>query len=466
MTSNRPAIGDADPLGCGPTRLSGSTDGSAPAAADTPTRPGSMWRVAAASCVGSMIEWYDFFIYGFAAALVFGKVFFPALGTAAATVASFATLGVAFVARPIGAIVFGHFGDRLGRKKTLIASLLMMGLSTVLVGLIPTANEIGVAAPVLLVVLRIVQGLAAGGEWAGAALFAAENAPAGKRGFWAMFASLGGGLALALAPATFLVAGIGMSDDAFAGWGWRLPFLASFALIGVGLWIRLRMTETPVFELEMARGPSTRVPFIEALKRQPLRIIFASGTMIIVAAFGYTGATYFTNYGTSTLGLGRTVVLSMSTLGGLCSVLGILVGGAISDRFGRRRVVLVTTVLGIVWAPVLFPILDSGSLFLFGVGIAVTMFINGYGLGPMSAYMSELFDTRYRYTAAGLSYNFATIIGGGIVPILAVAITAAFGGFVFSILLAGLAVVSMLCALALPETRSDELYKLPEVEST
>ena len=299
-----------------------------------------MKRVALASFVGMLIEFYDAGIYGFALALVFGRVFFPALTSASATIAAFATFGAAFLARPIGAIAFGHFGDRLGRKKTLVTTLLVMGLSTFLVGLMPTTEQIGILAPICLVLLRVLQGLAAGGEWAGAVLFAAESSPEGQRGFWAMSASLGAGVAVILAPATFLLAGLVMSDEAFVAWGWRLPFLTSLLLLGVGLWIRLVMDETPVFKVEVERLGVVRFPFVEAFRNQFRVIVLAGGMMILTFCFGYLGIAYLPNYGTTILHLTRNFVLLTTVGAGFGYTAGILLGGMLSDRLGRRTTVL------------------------------------------------------------------------------------------------------------------------------
>jgi len=432
------------------------------AEAQTESEPKKMRRVASASFVGSLVEFYDFNIYGFAAALVFGKLFFPALGPAAGTVAAFATLGVAFVARPVGSVFFGHFGDRIGRKRTLVTTLLMMGISTSLVGLMPTAGQIGVVAPILLVLLRVMQGLAAGGEWAGAALFVVENAPKEKRGFWAMFASLGGGAALTLAPITFLLTGFGMSDEHFLSYGWRIPFLASSVLIVIGLYIRLRMEESPVFKTEQAQSGASPVPFLEAFKRQPREILLAGGAMIMPPSFGYLGASYLTNYGATVLALGRTQVLTMSAIGGAMLTLGIGLAGAYSDRVGRRRVIIVAAAVAVPWALVLFPLIEIGSTLAFAVGICTTMFISGCALGPMSAFMSELFHTRYRYTAAGFSYNIAQIVGGAATPLLAAWMTARYGGFIFGIFLAFLSLISLLCILQIAETKEYELDRAPD----
>jgi MFS family permease len=419
----------------------------------------SMRRVSFASVAGTTIEFYDFFIYGTAAALVFPQVFFPALGAAAGTVASFATLGVAFFFRPLGAVVFGHFGDRLGRKKTLITTLLVMGGATVLVGLMPTASQIGVLAPILIVLMRILQGLAAGGEWAGAALFTSESAPPARRGFWGMAPSLGGGIALTLGNATFLVTGLLMTEEQFVSFGWRIPFLASLLLIMIGLYIRLQTDETPIFKAEQQRGASSRAPFLEAFRSQPREVLLATGMVIVVPSLTYIGASFLMNYGRTVLELPLNYVLLMGCAAGISITVGIVIAAISSDRVGRRRVILTGAVCAVAWALVLFPILDFATELSFGIGVIVTMFLSGVCVGPMGAYMSELFDTRYRYTAAGFSYNAAHIIGGAIPPLVAAAITAAYGGFAFSLFLAALCAVSLVCVFFLKETRGRDLSR-------
>jgi MFS family permease len=422
----------------------------------------SMARVASASFIGTIIEFYDFGIYGTAAALVFPTVFFPALGPVAGTVASFATLGVAFVARPFGSVLFGHFGDRLGRKKTLIATMLLMGISTLLVGLMPTAATIGVAAPILIVVLRILQGLAAGGEWGGAVLFAAENAPKGKRGFWSMFPSFGGGIAIILSNATFWATAVFMSNETFVDYGWRIPFLASILLIGVGLWIRLSTDETPMFKKQVTKGVA-RTPFLDAWKAQPKQILLATGTAVMTLSLTYIGGTYLVSYGTGTLKLARPDVLSITTLGGVAISVAVVLGAILSDRFGRRRVISIVACAAIVWTLVLFPILDTQTLAAFAVGVPVTMFISGLATGPLGAFLSEIFHTRYRYTATGLSYALAGMLGGAIPPLVAGPIIAAWGGFTFGVIMACIAAISLTCVRLIGETKQLDLDREEEV---
>jgi MFS family permease len=430
-----------------------------PASAEARPRK-SMRRVAIASFVGTLIEFYDFLVYGFAAALVFSDVFFPALGKSAGTVASFATLGVALVARPFGSVLFGHFGDRLGRKKTLVTALVLMGTATVLVGLMPTAGQIGVFAPILIVVLRVLQGVAAGGEWAGAVMFAAEHAPRGKRGFWTMIPPLGGGCSLALAPAVFAITSASMSDESFRAFGWRIPFLISVVLVAIGLYVRLKIDETPVFKAETARHGTARLPFAEALRRQPKEILLGTGLVVTVPTYSYLGASYLPNYGTAVLGLGRTPVLVAGIAAGVVYAAGILLGGLLADRLGRRRTLLTANAVAIVWALLLFPVLNIGGIAAFSVGLGITLLIAGAALGPVGAVLSELFRTRYRYTASGFSYNVAQIIGGAIPPLIAAPIIASAGTFVFSLFIAALCVIGLASIAALRETAGDDLAEV------
>ncbi|MFA3894110.1 MFS transporter [Rhodococcus qingshengii] len=433
------------------------TDPAVPPPSTGATTPPKMKKVAAASFVGTVIEFYDFGIYGTAAALVFPTLFFPALGTAAGTVASFATLGVAFVARPFGSILFGHFGDKIGRKKTLIATMLLMGISTVLVGLMPTANTIGVAAPIIIVFLRILQGLAAGGEWGGAVLFVSEHSPKAKRGFWSSFPSFGGGIAIILSNATFLITALTMSDETFLNWGWRVPFLASFLLIGVGLWVRLSIDETPVFAKQAKVVGVTRTPFFDAFKHQPLQILLATGATAMTLSLTYVGGPYLVSYGSGTLELERPFVLTIAVLGGVAISVAVLLGAVLSDRIGRRRMILIAGVLAVIWTLTLFPLLDTRSHLAFALGVPVTMFISGLATGPLGAFLSEQFATRYRYTATGLSYSLAGMLGGAIPPLIATPIISTWGSFAFGCVMAGIALVSIICVLVIGETKQYEL---------
>ncbi|MGH3753867.1 MAG: MFS transporter [Pseudonocardiaceae bacterium] len=432
------------------------TQGAMPAGA-------GMRRVAIASCVGTTIEFYDFFIYSTAAALVFPSVFFPALGPTAATVASFATFAVAFIARPVGAVVFGHYGDRIGRKRTLISTLLLMGAATVLIGLLPGAATIGIAAPILLVVLRFVQGLAVGGEWAGAALLTAEYAPPGQRGRYGMFPQLGPAIAIALASATFLATGLilGNTDQSFLDYAWRVPFLISIVLVAVGLYVRLTIEETPVFRAGERQQPATRTPLREAFAQAPQEILLAAGSLTIMFALFYTGTAYLTSYGTSPTGaaLSRNLVLSLGIVAGAAMALGVIVSAISSDRIGRRTVIMLTCAGAVVWSLLLFPLLETRSPVAFAVALIVSLGLQGLGYGAVGAFLPETFPTRYRYTGAGTSYNLAGILGGAIPPLVAAPLAAAFGSVAIGILLCGLALLSLFCTAALAETKDRDLQQ-------
>ncbi len=434
-------------------------------AAELPSAPTSVRRVAVASCIGTTIEFYDFFIYGTAAALVFPTVFFPALGSTAGTVASFATFAVAFIARPVGAMLFGHYGDRIGRKKTLVSTLLLMGISTLLIGLLPGAATIGVAAPLILVLLRFAQGFAVGGEWAGATLLTAEYAPPGKRGLYAMFPQLGPALAFILSSSTFLVTGalIGDTNEAFLTWGWRIPFVFSIVLVGIGLYMRLAIEETPVFRANQAEqaeqaeqnrsAQNTRLPFADAWRYQSKEILLSAGALATLFAFFYLGTAFLTSYGTKTLGFSRPFVLSVGIASAVVFGAAIIVSALYSDRIGRRRVIMASCVAAFGWALVLFPLLDTGSPLAFAIGMFGTLAIFGVAYGPCGALLPEMFATRYRYTGAGLGYNLAGVLGGAIPPLVAAPLAASFGGIAIGVMLAALAVLSFFCTRALVETK-------------
>ncbi|WP_063740185.1 MFS transporter [Amycolatopsis jejuensis] len=414
-------------------------------------------RVAISSFVGNCIELYDFVIYGTAAGLVFGHAYFPALGAAGGTIAALATQAVAFLLRPAGAILFGHFGDRLGRKKTLVITLLMMGGATTLVGVLPTSSQIGVAAPIALLLLRMLQGLAAGGEWAGATLFSSENAPAHSRGFWSSIATAGAGVSVVLGTLVFSICSSTMSDDAFNSIGWRIPFLVAAPLIVLGLYIRLKLAETPVFKNEAVERGVAKAPFVEALKSQPRQILFGSGIPVILFAFYYIAATYLPNYGTTHLGLHRTSVFVVIVIGGTAYTIGVLLGGALSDRFGRRPTLVFALAFGVVWSLLLFPLLKQASIAAFGIGVTVTMIISALGNGPLGGLYTEQFRTRYRYTATAVCYNGAGILGGGVAPLLGAVLVASYGTFAFGLLLAIFSVLSLVCAIGMGETRGRRL---------
>lgn len=455
-----------------------SAAGSPPSGA--PAKPTSLTRVAAASSIGTTIEWYDFFIYGTAAALVFPTLFFPEQSAASATLSSFATFAVAFFARPVGAAVFGHFGDRIGRKRTLVWTLMIMGVATVFIGLLPGyetgafgafENGIGILAPTLLVACRFFQGFAVGGEWAGATLLTAEYAPEGKRGVMAMWPQLGVAFAFFLSSGTFLlfavVAGEGAGpDSAFMQYGWRVPFLMSAVLVLVGLWIRLSVEETPVFKADRVRAaadiaPKT-LPFADAIRYQWKEILLAGGALTSLFSLFYMGTSFLTSYATKNLEHPRTFVLAMGMVAAVVFGLAIALSAMFSDRFGRKKVIGTSVALAVVWSLVVFPILDTKSTFAFVIGLLVTLIIFGIAYGPAGALLPELFQARYRYTGAGLGYNLAGILGGALPPLAAAAMVGQGNSFGVGIMLSLLSAMSMMCVLAMSESNKNKV--LAEVE--
>ncbi|OBG27894.1 MFS transporter [Mycobacterium sp. 852002-51057_SCH5723018] len=418
-----------------------------------------MRRVAAACLVGSAIEYYDFLIYGTAAALVFPTVFFPHLSPTVAMIASMGTFATAFLSRPLGAAVFGYFGDRLGRKKTLIATLLIMAVSTVTVGLVPSTATIGVAAPLILMALRLLQGFAVGGEWAGSALLSAEYAPAGKRGRYGMFTLLGGGTAAVLSSLTFLGVNfsIGENSPAFMQWGWRLPFLISAALIGIALYVRLNIDETPVFVEEKARNLVPRAPLAELLRLQRREIVLAAGSILGALGFAYMGNTYLTMYAHSHLGYSRTFIWSVGVLAGLVSIASVSLSATLCDRVGRRRLMLVGWSGCLPWAFVVMPLIDTGNPVLYVVAIAGMCAIAGIGSGPTGAFIPELFATRYRYSGSALVINLAGVVGGAVPPLISGTLLATYGSWAIGLMLGTLAATSLVCTYLLPETNGTTL---------
>ena len=429
------------------------------------SRPNSMKKIAVASMIGTLIEFYDFLIYGTAAALVFAKVFFPSLGQSSGTILALATFGVAFVARPLGSVIFGHFGDRLGRKRTLVSTLLLMGLSTVAIGLLPTAESIGIWAPIALVALRIAQGLAVGGEWAGATLLTSENATPASRGTYAVFPQLGASLAFSLASATFLITALTMSSESFLAWGWRIPFLASSVLVVVGLVVRFTIEETPEFRRTVERKEIVRAPIAETFREQGRQVVLCGLAMMPTFAFFYVGAVYMTTYATGTLGLSKTTVLAVGIVGGLSWAATTIVGSVWSDRFDRHDVVLVGGLISAAVGLVLFPIIDMGTPLSFLIGIALMLGSLGFAYGPMGALLPETFATRYRYSAAGISYSLGGVLGGAVIPLVATSLVTSFGSYALGLLLAATALVGCASVLMLRSLRSaGDIKSLEAVE--
>jgi MFS family permease len=418
-----------------------------------------MTRVAISCLVGSAIEFYDFLIYGTAAALVFPAVFFPNLTPGVAMIASMGTFATAFLSRPIGAAVFGYFGDRLGRKKTLVSTLMIMAVATVSVGLVPSTESIGVAAPLILMGLRLLQGFAVGGEWAGSALLSAEYAPSGRRGVYGMFTLLGGGVAGVLSSLTFLGVNvtIGEYSPEFLQWGWRVPFLISAVLIALALYVRLNIDETPVFAEEKSRDLVPKAPLTEVFRLQGREIFLAAGAMLGTMAFCYMGNTYLTMYAHTHLGYTRGFIWSVGVLSGVMSIVSVVISAMLCDRLGRRRIMLVGWAASVPWAFVIIPLIDTGNRALYVVAIAGTFAVTGFGSGPSAAFIPELFATRYRYSGSALSINLAGVLGGALPPLIAGTLLTTYGSWSIGAMLGALAVTSLVCTYLLPETHGTKL---------
>ncbi len=433
--------------------------GSGAERADGATR--GLRRVALAGYAGSAIEFYDFFIYGTAAALVFPTVFFPDLGPVTATTASLGAFASAFLARPVGSAVFGHFGDRIGRKRTLVMTLLLMGGATMGVGLLPSTASIGIAAPLLLIGLRLVQGFAVGGEWAGAVLLSAEHAPPARRGFYGMFTQLGLGTALVLSNLVFLLAhfAFGSAGSAFLQWGWRIPFLLSAVLVVAALLIRLRVEESPVFAETAPRASHSGVPLAAVLRQQGSQVLLAGGVVICALMLGFQAVTFFTHYGSEHMGYSLTLVLLVGVAGGVCAVATAGASAILSDAYGRRRVLGFAIAIAIPWAFMAFPLIETRNHIVFGAAIMATYAVGGACMGPHAAYLPEIFAAQYRYTGVAVSHTLGCIIGGGLPPVLSPTLLATFGGWAVAVMMGGLAIVSLVCVAALPETAGRTLSR-------
>ncbi|MGW4686513.1 MFS transporter [Streptomyces sp. NPDC004244] len=436
------------------------------AASATPSpAPGSIKRIVAASLIGTTVEWYDFFLYGSAAALVFNKLFFPAADPLTGTLIAFITYAIGFVARPLGGVVFGHFGDKVGRKRLLVVSLLMMGGATFAMGLLPTYASIGAAAPVLLTVLRLVQGFALGGEWGGAVLIVSEHGGDRNRGFWASWPQAGAPGGNLLATGVLAVLAAVQSDAAFLAWGWRVPFLLSGVLVIVGLWIRLSVSESPVFlaaqaraRAEAARGAREKAPVVEVLRRSPRQVLTAIGTRFGENISYYVLTSFLLVYVTTHLGLPKSTALNAVLIGSAVHFAAIPAWGALSDRIGRRPVTLIGSAGMALWAFGFFVLVDSGSFAVITAAVTVGLLLHGAMYGPQAAFISEMFDTEVRYSGASLGSQLASIVAGALAPIIAVELLKDHGSSVpVSLYLCAAALVTTLTVALARETRGRDL---------
>ncbi|HZW24125.1 MAG TPA: MFS transporter [Gallionella sp.] len=453
----------------------------APAKSCIPHPASSTFRIAFASFIGTAIEFYDFYIYGLAVAMVIGPVFFPNDDPAVQALNAFLTFGIAFLARPLGALLFGHFGDRIGRKTTLAASLLVMGVSTTLIGVLPSYEMVGWLAPALLCLLRFGQGIGLGGEWGGAALLAAEYAPEGRRGWFGMFPQLGPPVGFLLATGSFLLLSFGLDDEQFRDWGWRIPFLASAVLVVIGLYVRLKLAETPVFlkALQEQRIHAVRPEPVEGqvvhastssartgYKKLPLAELFAhhakpliQGALVMVVCYAlfYISTVFALSYGVATLGIPRLQFLGMLCVAVVFMAAATPLAAIAGDRYGRRPVLIVAGSAALLSGFLLAPMLGSGSMWQITAFLSIELFLMGATFAPMGALLPELFPTSVRYTGAGAAYNLGGILGASLAPYIAQQLVlhgglAWVGGYV-----SVAAAISLLAALTLRETRDRKL---------
>jgi MHS family shikimate/dehydroshikimate transporter-like MFS transporter len=425
-----------------------------PPGAFVPPRNQAMRSVVFAGAIGTIIEWYDFLIYGTAAALVFNTLFFPKFDPVTGTIAALGTYAAGFFARPIGAWIFGHYGDRIGRKKMLIITMIITALGTFAIGLMPTYDTIGVFAPILLITLRILQGIGLGGEWGGASLMVLEHAPANRRGFYGSLVQVGFPLGVAASSAAFaLVAMLPQAD--LMTWGWRVPFLFSILLLGVGLYVRTRVPETPLFSELKQRGDIAKAPFLDVVLRQPKTFLLAIGLKISEVSWVYIVTVFAVVYATTHLGLPKSTLLNAIIIGSLIEVFTIPLFGYISDIVGRRALYFAGAIFTILFAFPLFWLIDTKNVFVIGATVAVALsFGHGMMFGLLSTYLPELFGTKVRYTGASLGFQVAAAIGGGLSPILATSLTQSLGGTAgVSLLLIMLASITFIATLCARETR-------------
>lgn len=430
---------------------------------ETPTareQSAKLRAIVLASVIGTTVEWYDFLIYGTAAALVFNKLFFPSFDPFVGTLAAFGSYAVGFVARPFGGAVFGHFGDQTGRKTMLTLTMLIMGAGTFLIGCLPTYSSIGVWAPILLIALRLLQGIGIGGEWGGAVLMVIEHAPEGRRGFYGSLVQVGFPIGVAASTGTFLYMSQAMAEADFLAWGWRLPFLFSAVLIGVGLFIRMRLQETPAFAQVKREGVSD-APLLDVILRQPRTFLIAVGMKVSEVAWVYVLTVFSIVYATTKLGLPRTLILNAILLAALAELVTIPLFGALSDRVGRKPLYIAGAILSAAFAFPMFWLLETRDPTIVVLTIVVVMSLtHGLMFGPQAAYMPELFGTRTRYSGASLGCQVSAALSGGFAPLIAAGLLAWAGAtWPISLYLIALAAITLAAVLASRETANLDITR-------
>ena len=423
----------------------------------------NMRKVALTALAGTSIEWYDFFLYGAAAALIFPSAFFGEIPETTALILSLLTFAAGFIARPIGGIIFGHFGDRVGRKKTLIAALVLMGISSTLIGLLPTYAMIGVTAPILLTLLRFAQGLAIGGQWGGAMLLVTESAPSNHRGYYGAFAQAGAPIGVILANLALIITSALVSEEFFNTWGWRIPFLASAVLILISMYIQLNLEDTKAFKAlainsnNKSNDQVQRSPVLEAIRRYPKRIILAAGAFLSIQVTFYILIAFMLAYGVASANMERDDMLTAVLIG--CAIMVPLqfMFSAYSDRNGRKGIFMLGAILSGIWAFAIFPLVDSGNFWLIVLALTFGLIFLAMMYGPQAAFFTELFTTEVRYSGATLGYQFGAIVGGAFAPTIAVKLWTDFDIIWVSAYIAFASMLTLISVMLLTETYKSNL---------
>ena len=430
------------------------------------TKERSMHKVAMTALAGTSIEWYDFFLYGAAAALVFPTAFFGEVSESTALILSLLTFAAGFIARPIGGIIFGHYGDKVGRKKTLVAALLLMGIASTLIGLLPTYAMIGVTAPILLTLLRFAQGLAIGGQWGGAMLLVTESAPSNQRGYYGAFAQAGAPLGVILANLAFIITSASLPEESFMSWGWRIPFLASAILIGISMYVQLTMEDTKAFkELQnlqknqdnIENTPIRKSPVVEALIKYPKRIALAAGAFLSIQVTFYILVAFLLAYGVQSAEMSRDDMLTAVLIGSAIMVPIQFIFSSYSDRNGRKGVFMAGAIFTALWAFAIFPLVDTGNFWLIVIAVTVGLSLLSMMYGPQAAFFTELFSTEVRYSGATLGYQLGAIAGGAFAPTIAAKLWTDFDIFWVSVYIAFASVLTLISVMLLSETYQTNL---------